>query len=164
MKKILALILAIITVMSFAACTKKGNDATEPTEEATEATLGNTLAAVFEENAEDMSIDEIAQELVSHPSILFNCMALEVEEGYLAGFDNEITGFTKGVTFAPMIGSIAFVGYLFETDDADALIASLKENANMRWNICVEAEEMVVKKHGNKVFFVMCPKNIENEE
>ena len=160
MKKILALTLAIITVLSFAACGKKGDDVTDSTE-AVEATLGNTLAAVFEENAEEMSISEIADELVAHPSILFNCMALEVEPGFLAGFDNEITGFTKGMTFAPMIGSIAFVGYLFETDDADALITTLKENANMRWNICVEAEEMIVKKSGNKVFFVMCPKSLE---
>ena len=161
MKKILAMILAIITVMSFAACGKNDADETLPTEEATEATLGNALAAVFEENAEDMSIEEIANEMVAHPSILFNCMALEVEPGFLAGFDNEITLFTKGMTFAPMIGSIAFVGYVFETEDADALIAELKDNANMRWNICVEAEEMVVKKHGNKVFFVMCPKELE---
>ncbi len=160
MKKILALILAIITVMSFAACGK--NDATDPTEEMAEATLGNTLLSVFKENAEEMTISEIADELISHPSILFNCVAVDVEPGFLAGFDNEITNFTSGITFAPMIGSIAFVGYLFETEDADALITSLKENANMRWNICVEAEEMIVEKSGNKVFFVMCPKNLEN--
>ncbi len=159
MKRFLALVLAIITVMSFTACGK--GDATDPTEEMVEATLGNTLAGVFKENAGEMSISEIADELISHPSILFNCMAVDVEPGFLAGFDNEITGFTSGVSFAPMIGSIAFVGYLFETEDADALITSLKENANMRWNICVEAEEMVVEKSGNKVFFVMCPKNLE---
>lgn len=159
MKKLLALILAIITVMSFTACGKDNAD--EATEEATEATLGNGLAEVFMDNAEEKSITEIAEEISTHPSILFSCMTMEVEPGFLAGFDNEITNFTKGVTFAPMIGSIAFVGYIFETEDADALITTLKENANMRWNICVEAEEMIVKKSGNKVFFVMCPKNLE---
>lgn len=209
MKKIISLILAIITVLSFVACGKtKVEEPTQlptelPTEEVTElvtetiveetdeevddtrventakpeedkapvednaaeATLGNTLLAFFNEKAnEGKSVTEIAEAISTHPSILFSCMALEVEPGFLPGFDAEITDFTKAVSFAPMIGSIAFVGYVFETDDADGLISTLKDNANLRWNICVEAEEMIVGKNGNKVFFVMCPKSLENAE
>lgn len=163
MKRILALVLAIITVMSFAACGKSNVESNEePTEVATENTLGNTLAAVFLENAEDMDLSELAEELISNESILFNCSAFDVEPGYLAGFDNEIKAFKKGMSFAPMISSIPFVGYIFEAKNADKLIEELKASANMRWNICVEAEEMIVKKSGNKVFFVMCPKSLDN--
>jgi len=89
----------------------------------------------------------------------------EIEEGYLAGFDNaEITGFSEGVMFAPMIGTIPFVGYVFTLEseaDIDAFIKKLEESANLRWNICTKAEEMVTGKSGNKVFFVMCNSSIE---
>jgi len=91
--------------------------------------------------------------------------AMEVEPGLLSGFDNaEITGFKSGAVFQPMIGSIAFIGYVFELEDgvsASDFIATLKKNANLRWNICVEAEEMVAGSSQNKVFFVMSPKHFE---
>ena len=91
--------------------------------------------------------------------------AMEVEPGLLSGFDNyEVTGFKSGATFGPMIGSIAFIGYVFELEDgvsASDFIANLRSNANLRWNICVEAEEMVTGSSGNKVFFVMCPKEFD---
>ena len=164
MKRTLALILAIITVLSFAACGNKDNSATTEAI-AEEQTLGTTLKDYFVELAEDgTGIEEIANEMVAHPSILFNSMAMAVEPGFLPGFDTEITGFTKAMTFAPMISSIAFVGYVFETEDVDALIKTLEDNANLRWNVCVEAEEMIIEKSGNKVFFVMCPKSLESAE
>lgn len=78
-------------------------------------------------------------------------------EGYLAGFDNEISGFSKAVMFTPMIGSIPFVGYVFETDDTDKLLSTLKENANPAWNICVEADETVYSVKDGLVLFLMCP-------
>lgn len=83
--------------------------------------------------------------------------SMPVEEGFLNGFTDEIKGFSKGASFAPMIGSIPFIGYIFETDDSDALIATLKDKADMRWNICTEADEMVCVKDGNLVLFIMCP-------
>ena len=90
---------------------------------------------------------------------------MPVEPGLLSGFDNaEITGFKEGVMFGPAIGSIAFVGYVFELEegtDAEAFKTTLKDNANLRWNICVAAEEMVVESEGNKVFFVMCPASFD---
>jgi len=88
-----------------------------------------------------------------------------VEEGFLTGFDNaEIKGFSSGHMFAPAIGTIAFVGYAFELaegTDADAFVKMLKNSANPRWNICTEAEQTIVEKNGNKVFFLMCPKSLE---
>ena len=106
-----------------------------------------------------------AEKLVEKGNLPFMAGAMEVEPGLLSGFDNaEITGFKSGAQFGPMMGSIAFIGYVFELEDgvsATDFIANLKKNANLRWNICVEAEEMVAGSSGNKVFFVMCPKTFQ---
>ena len=141
---------------------------TKPEEEkpAAPATLGKTLLADFKAKASSgMSAQAIAEALMTNPAIKFAGGAMPVEEGLLSGFDNaEIKGFKEGSMFAPMIGSIAFVGYVFELadgTDASAFISTLEKNANLRWNICVAAEEMVTGVSGNKVFFVMCPKSLE---
>ena len=63
-----------------------------------------------------------------------------------------------------MIGTIPFVGYVFTVSDGgdvDAFVENLKNTADMRWNICTEADEMVVQAEGNRVFFVMCRNNEE---
>ncbi len=132
-----------------------------------DGTLGEILLADFTERAanEAATAQEIADGLMTNPAILFGPMTMPVEQGLLTGFGNtEITGFKEGVTFAPMIGSIAFVGYVFDLEegtDAAAFMQTLKDNADPRWNICVEAEETVCEQVGNKVFFVMCPKSLE---
>lgn len=132
-----------------------------------EGTLGEILLADFTERAanEAATAQEIADGLMTNPAILFGPVTMPVEQGLLTGFGNaEITGFKEGVTFAPMIGSIAFVGYVFDLEegtDAAAFMLTLKDNADPRWNICVEAEETICEQVGNKVFFVMCPKSLE---
>ncbi len=130
-------------------------------------TLGQTLLADFETRAADgtLSCQILADELMKNPAILFGPATMPVEPGLLTGFGNaEITGFKEGTMFAPMIGSIAFVGYVFELEegtDGEAFMQTLKDNADPRWNICVEAEETVVGQSANKVFFVMCPTSLE---
>ena len=201
MKRILALILALVMVCTFISCGKKteqpADDTTTGTVEdgtvgdgtvgdgtvsddttsdegttddtATSGdTLGTTLLAVFTKTAEenpDMTAEEIANIVISDPVIQFGPVTMPIEAGFLSGFDNfEVKGFEEGVMFAPMIGSIAFVGYVFTlADGADtaAFISDLEANANPRWNICVEAEETVTGSVGNKVFFLMCPMSIE---
>ena len=138
----------------------------KPAETPVATTLGKTLLADFKTKAASgMSAQEIADGLLANPAIKFGGGAMPVEEGLLSGFDNaEIKGFKTGVMFAPMIGSIPFVGYVFELEnvaDAPSFIANLEKNANRRWNICVEADEMVTGSAGNKVFFVMCPTTLE---
>ena len=66
--------------------------------------------------------------------------------------------------FAPMIGTIPFVGYVFTLDesaDVDAFMQVLRDNADPRWNICTEAEETVIENADNMVFFAMCPAQFE---
>ncbi len=132
------------------------------------ATLGDALLASFDEmvaaNA-DATLQEIADGILSNEMILFAGASMEVEEGLLTGFGNEeITGFDQGMMFGPMISSIPFIGYVFDTADADAAAAlaeTLEADANPAWNICTEADQTVVSTNGDKVFFVMCPETIE---
>ena len=134
----------------------------EPKKEESTApkSVAYTLADAFKANASSDCLT-IANTLVTNPVIKFMGGAMEVEEGYLTGFDNtEIKGFKSGAMFAPMIGTIPFVGYVFElqsASDASAFINTLKSSANLRWNICTSADEMVAISSGNKVFFVMSP-------
>ena len=122
-----------------------------------------TLLAVFNSEIDanpTASAEELANAVIAHESIQFMPMVMAVEEGYLAGFNNEIKGFESAATFAPGIGTIPFVGYIFKLADGadvDAFKATLESEANLRWNICTEAEEMVCENVGNTVFFLMCP-------
>lgn len=193
MKKILATILAATMVISMAACGGRNNESTESTEsqvvstettgtetvetETTatetegaaeaEGTAGEILFNAFKEMMEakpETTAQEAADALITNEIIQFMGGAMPVEPGLLSGFDNtEIKGFEEAVVFMPMMGSIPFVGYIFDMPadaDLEAFMTTLKESANMRWQVCVEAEEMVVEAIGDKVFFLMCKKNL----
>ena len=157
MKKILSLVLCDAMVLTLVACgSKKGGDLSP----------ANTLKAEFVELAKGgESALQIAEKLVTNEIIPFAGGAMEVEPGLLAGFDNyEVKGFKSGAVFMPMIGSIAFVGYVFEQEagaDFNAFVNELTSNSNPRWNICVEAEETVTGTEGNMVFFCMSPLSFE---
>lgn len=173
MKKIIALLIAGLMVLSFAACkpTYAGNEGTSADET---TTAGDTLtaAATFveafkaEAAKEGATANAIATALSTNGTAPFVPMVQDMEEGYLAGFDADITGFTACTAFAPMIGTIPFVSYVFELAedaDKDAFIKTLEDNHNLRWNICVSAEEMLTATEGNFVFFVMSPLSFEQE-
>ena len=159
MKKLLVMLLTSIMLISTVACGEKGVDPSQIVAN----TMGEKLMVDFmtrvdaDKNASNM---DIAEGLLTNPVIDFAGATMEVEPGYLAGFSNEVHGFSDGVMFSPMIGSIPFVGYIFTTEDASAaqtFAEQLKADADPRWNICTEATETVVETRGNKVFFVMCP-------
>ncbi len=133
-------------------------------------TIGNALMEQFLSELEetpDLTAHELAIDLISNPILgdEFNAVTMEVQPGLLNGFDNaEITGFSEGEMFAPMIGSIPFVGYVFTLDadtDVDAFVENLRANANPRWNICTEADETVIEQSSGKVFFLMCPMSLD---
>ena len=144
----------------------------ESTVDGENAVSGDTVGAMLAEEfhalkAENAAItaQEMADAILANPMIQFGGATMEVEQGLLTGFGNaEITGFENGVMFAPMIGSIPFVGYVFTLEDgadATAFMQTLTDNADPRWNICVEADETVVENADNMVFFVMCPSQFE---
>jgi len=108
--------------------------------------------------------EELANKVIAHESIQFMPMVVPMEEGYLTGFNNEIKGFKEAYTFAPGIGTIPFVGYIFtlaDGADVEAFKTTLETEANLRWNICTQADEMVCENVGNTVFFLMCPVSLE---
>lgn len=186
MKKFIAILMAAFMIMSLTACNSNenntGNENSTSQETSTNSnnsnstnsavsdeakTVGGKLLADFKANSTGTA-QEIADHLLTNEVIEFMGAATPVEEGLLSGFDNtEIKGFKEGVMFAPMMSSIAFVGYIFELpEDVDvvAFKTTLKDSANLRWNVCVEAEELIVENEGNKVFFLMCPKSFEQPD
>ncbi len=131
-------------------------------------TVGQTLLKAFQEEMKQAdpapTAAELAQTLISNPIIEFFGESGSINEGLLTGFSNtEITGFQEGAIFAPSISTIPFIGYIFVLDenaDVDAFTSTLKENANLRWNICTEAEELIVESVDHTVFFLMSPRQL----
>jgi len=169
MKKTISLILALLMLLSLAAC--GSGESTPPVTEAPAATdspsenlsFGESLRRQFETlvTGGETELQTLADALLSNPAVEFAGASMPVEPGYLAGFTAEIAGFEQGVMFGPAIGSIPFVGYVFTAADsaaAESLQTSLLDSADPRWNICVEADETVSAVVDNLVFFVMCPK------
>lgn len=174
MKKIIAVLLILVMVLGFAACgeTQQGDGTPTATPTPTEETkkpetVGEKLYAQFKADHSGTA-EEIATRIIANDIIQFFGGAMPVEEGLLSGFDNyEVKGFKEGAMFGPMMGSIAFVGYIFVLEDGadvETFKTGLKDNANLRWQICVEAEELIVENEGNVVFFLMCPKAFETPE
>ena len=176
MKKLFSILIAATLLLSLCACGSRAPAATEPpvhetptpsaapSETPAGESMGQALLKDFTDrvNAEPaLGAEELAKALLENPVIEFTGDALPVEPGMLTGFGNtEITGFAQGAMFAPMIGTIPFVGYIFVLDadaDAEAFVQTLKDNADPRWNICTEADETIAEHVGNTVFFVMCP-------
>ena len=179
MKKIITLTLVAAMLFAFVSCGKadrneKPEDTTEKVEQNDnkneetnkDGTVGEILLADFKANAKS-SAQDIADKVFENSVIGFMPATMPVEEGYLNGFNEEIKGFKEGVMFGPAIGTIPFVGYVFVLEDGadvESFKTTLKDNANLRWNICTMAEEMVCESEGNTVFFLMCPTSFEQPE
>ena len=170
MKKLFSILIAATLLLSLCACGSRAPAATEPpvhetptpsaapSETPAGESMGQALLKDFTDrvNAEPaLGAEELAKALLENPVIEFTGDALPVEPGLLTGFGN-----TEGAMFAPMIGTIPFVGYVIvleEGADAETFVQTLKDNADPRWNICTEADETIAEHVGNTVFFVMCP-------
>lgn len=128
-------------------------------------------AVLAEPGAGDYNLEEIANKLAqsailaeTYPSIA--AMQTEVGPTYLAGFNEEISGYKAAYAVAPMIGTIPFVSYVFEMEegaDVNAFVDTLTAQHNLRWNICTAADEMQCIVNGNYVFFVMAPLSVEQD-
>ena len=130
MKKVIAIVLALVVVIGLVACaTTAGND-TETTTAAADMTVAATFVEAFKAEAakEGATANAIATALSMNETVAFMPMVQDMEAGYLAGFDADITGFEACTAFMPMIGTIPFVSYVFELAegaDADAFITTL---------------------------------------
>lgn len=167
MKKLLIALLILTLSVCMVAC----GGSSDITPEVDETSVGGMHWAAFLEektNNPEITAEELANKLVSLEINQFMGGAMPIEAGLLMGFENyEVTGFESGAMFAPMIGSIAYIGYVFDlAEDADvaAFVQGLEDNCNPRWNICVEADQTVIGTKGNTVFFLMCPASYEMPE
>ncbi|MDO4799361.1 MAG: hypothetical protein Q4A52_02455 [Bacillota bacterium] len=137
----------------------------DPSAPAEGETMGQKILSAFQANAgKSLNSLEMAELLLKHEAIQFEGSADPIEPGFLFGFDQDITGFKEGAIFAPIIGSIPFVGYVFQLEegtDVEAFTQNLKDHANLNWLVCVRADEMIVESSGNTVFFLMCRSGLE---
>lgn len=112
----------------------------------------------------DLTTTDIVTNIIESNLVPINLTGVNIEAGFLTGFKEEITGFDRGTMFAPMIGSLPFVGYVFEVNDnQEDFVEKLKEFHDLRWNICTEADEMIVVTNENMVLFLMCPTSTEEQ-
>ena len=165
MKRMLVFLLTVSVL--FAAMTALTSCEKQP-ETPTPETPARQIAAEFMDRmkeAPDTSPEELARTLAELPWLPFAGASMPVEEGWLNGFDHEITGFAEGAVFSPMIGAIPFVGYVFKLNDESDVpdfVTKLKESANLRWNVCTQADELVTESAGDTVLFVMSPLSFED--
>lgn len=150
-------------------------DANAPESGTFGATVYDDFRAIYSENS-TATAEELANLMIATEHIPYMMVVMPIEAGvsYLNGFKDQdgddpttlITGYKEGAVFAPMIGVAPFIGYIFTMEDGadvDAFVAGLKERADMRWNICTEADQMIVDVQGNQVLFVMCPISVNAE-
>lgn len=130
-----------------------------------EKTVSITLSKQFESEIQnEKDIEKVAKKIAENEVFEMSVDVTQIKKGdYISGFQKEIKGFKKAYAIRPMIGTIPFVAYIFEAEDADEFAEELKSNADLRWNICTEADEMRTVVSGDYVFFVMAPKHFEQE-
>lgn len=158
MKKIIALVLALMLVIAVVACgSKDDNKTTDPAASTTDTPAESTTDTTPVNPT--ASLKEIVNAIVSCDAVSeMSLVTEEMNEGYFSGFKEEIKGFEEALRFGPMIGTIPFVGYVFKISDAaeaSAFLENLKSAANPRWNICTEADTTITAVKGNIIFFCM---------
>ena len=146
MKKLMALVLALVMTASLAAC---GSKAAEKT----------PLAGTMEENA--AKIIELAP-----VEFMAGSMPVDLtdtsEEGkwaltYYTGLDSA-DAVTDVCVYEPMMGSQAFSLVMVRTAegaDPKAVAQQIKDNIDPRKWICVGADEMMAAGYGDTVMFIM---------
>lgn len=125
--------------------------------------LSDKLSYSFEETIKKESdLKKVAETLSKNENIKTKLMVTELNnDDYITGFEKDVTGFKKAYVIQPMIGTIPFIMYVFETDNAEEFSKTLEENAKLNWNICTEADEMRTSTYKNYVFFVMTPASFD---
>ena len=129
-------------------------------------TVGYRIYDDFVEIVKDddaITTEELAEKLAANENVPMDCGYNAVEPGFLQGFSEEVDGFKSGVVFSPYIGTIPYIGYVFEVeDDVDGFVEQLKSKANLSWNVCTQADEMVCETYKDRVFFVMAPLSFDD--
>ncbi len=158
-RSLLFIIVVIGGLFILNGCAKK--DEVKQKEEDT--SVASILTNQFkEEMKKDTDSLEVAKKISENESIAIAVDVMELKNrDYVNGFDKEIKGYKKAYAIKPIIGSIPFIAYIFEVDNAKEFEKDLNDNANLRWNICTQADNKASAVVDNYVFFVMAPENFE---
>lgn len=189
MKKIITLVLSLTMVLALVACGSETSTTTETSASvSTETTvenntstpegsvednngsndvntgdsIGSTVYSLFTAAVDAGKKGEEITVAIAEGFDEVGLMPMPLTEGYIPGFDADVTGFANCYSANPMISTIPFVCYVFElntTDEAalNTFLEGLKAIANPRWNVCTEAEEVITNVYGGYVFYGMFP-------
>ncbi len=168
MKKRIACILLAAMTLTFAACGNKtgdsvaddGNITGSSTEGAleTSANLEGSCADILEEIYKTAKTED---DFFSYTEDYENVEITEDNEEYILGTTD--IDFTDSVYSAPMMSSIAYqcvVLRVSENQDVEAAKQLLKDNADPRKWVCVEAESVVVENVGDVILFIMADNDV----
>ncbi len=156
MKKIIAIILALAAILSFAACGNNAdNDTTTKAPETTQAPvaeLGGTLEEIADKIIEKTTTIEMKLDM-AHEIDLTNVDNVNYYLGLSSADKVE-----RAVFKEPMIGSIAFSLCVIDAKDGadvEALKQEILDGVNYRKWICVAAEKVLVASCGDKIIMIM---------
>ncbi len=152
MKKIFALILTLVLVLSISACGAKKDET--PSVENTD----NSVSA----NLDELSLTDIVSQTASGSDLEFFSFMTETVDSttaaYLIGTETIDAPFAEAVAYVPMMNTNPFTMIVFrvsDDQDANTLADELEAKADLRKLICVEAETVDTVVNGNTVLFIM---------
>ncbi len=154
MKKMISMLLALVMVLSLAACGTNNTPATEaPTEAAKHV---------------DGTMEELLNKVIEIEPVEFMGMAMALdltdtsEDGLwmvknFTGLDNA-DSITEAAAYEPMMGSIPYSMVMVRTTegaDVAAVAEGMKNGIDQRKWICVEADDLQVVSFGDVVMLIM---------
>lgn len=150
MKKIVSILVSALLVFSLVGCSSSKIER--------DPVLSEDLTKVLEKIYETADLDKEFQESLKY----YQTVELNEEniELYLEETDVK---FIEGICSAPMMSSIPYELILLKLDenaDVDAVKSAIKENANSKKWVCVEAEEVIVESIDNTVLFLMANEEV----
>lgn len=116
------------------------------------------------------NLEQVAVDVCSIAETPFEVATMPVpaDAEYFAGFgETTITGYKDCVQFGPMIGTIPFIGYIFELEDESEIMPLrqlLESNYDLRWNICTAAETITFANVDNYLLVAMHTMMFDNGE
>ncbi len=184
MKKIIALILAGLMLLTFVACNNENNsdDTNEEvnTENVSLEAVANdlldkyaefvNLRGQYDEYMASLENDEYATEedknMTYETFASYQLIATPVEKDaeFIMGFTETPTGYSEGYNFATGMMS-PFMGYIFRVEegtDIEEFKKFLTDNCDLRWMICREANTVICENYGDIVLFQMIV--VQNDE
>ena len=154
MKKIFAMLLAVVMMFSLVAC---GGKTAEPT-------TAPTQAAVKVEGTMEELLNKVVE--INPVEFMGGTMPIDLtdtsEDGlwnikYNTGLDNA-DNITEAAVFGPMMGSIAYcmsAVRVKEGADVAAVAQTMKTKIDPRKWVCVEADDLQVVSYGDVVMLIM---------